>query len=134
MSNAETIAKAMSDLNDLNGAAYRLRSDLNQLRKTDEEPTLNHLKWNALNVAERKLYGINDGCNAYTDVVPHGPDAYLCGIWEQCEMSVDGEYDAMSETGTRFSDLPYRVQHARVAHRVAQALAVIAFGPEILLK
>lgn len=92
-------------------------------------PPVKHLsvsQWAALEKAERPFYTGGGGGHAYTDVMGReDDDGFAYAIWWQCQSGVEMELD----TGT-----PDHVLEARTAKRVAQVLAMMTFGPEILFR
>jgi hypothetical protein len=82
-------------------------------------------QWDVLSKVERPLYGINSGGHAYTDVMENDGDELLRAIWDHCHMSLDGggELEGVAQISIDY----------KVAHRVARALKLMAFGPESLL-
>lgn len=90
-------------------------------------PGLTLLQWEALEKAEAKLYRNEHGYLGYTDVRERDSSSELVPWWDTawigCE-SVDLNWDNLGDN----------VRFARVAMRVAQAVALINFGPEFLLK
>lgn len=84
--------------------------------------------WEAVEKAEQRLYRDDMGCHGYTDVMHYDHnDTYLGEIWANCQLSVEN-------TDPNYSTYSAHAEKVVVAKRVAAALAVIAFGPEFLLK
>lgn len=98
-------------------------------RKIHQRPKVQHLsesQWAALEKAERPYYTNGGGGHAYTDVLcRQDDDGWIYSIWWQCQAGVESDGDI---------GLPDRALEARVAKRVAQALAVMSFGPEFLIR
>jgi hypothetical protein len=88
-----------------------------QLNKTR---ILSHEQWVMLERAEKPLYDGQHGTHAYTSVNVRGESLMAALIWQHCEDSMSANDDSTD-------------QH-EVAHRVARVLAIMAFGPEFILK
>lgn len=94
------------------------------VRKPVVQP-LSYERWNALAVAEQRLYKDEHGCNAYTDVMPREEsNPMLNAMWSYAETGADSTCD---------NDDPHQIRR-ETARRVAAAIAVLAFGKEFLLK
>jgi|SRR5215471_10585654 len=104
-----------------------LRMDWDAIKKAMYVAPLPRDDWDALAKAEAEIHHANYGANGWTDVMQNDGDEYLNRIWSECSMYVENEHYGPES-------LPAHVLRARTAKRVAQALALIAFGPEILLK
>lgn len=83
-------------------------------------------QWAALERAERRLYRDDPGCHGWTDVNENDGSDLINQLWEQAGYGVE----AIINEGSDNPD----VLMARTAARVAQALAVVSFGSEFLLK
>lgn len=89
-------------------------------------------QWEALEKAERPLYAGNSGAHAYTGVMGReDDDGFIATLWEICEDQMDAVGDLSTEGGHSLSTA---VRMQRVAARVARVQAVIAFGPDFLLR
>jgi len=89
-------------------------------------PKIDAQQWEFLTVSEHGLYGAHE--HSYTSVhyfEDDGVREYLGMIWEQAQISVEAEAD---------TELPGDALQRRTAARVARVLAVIAFGPEFLIR
>ena len=85
-------------------------------------------QWDALAAAERKLYSDDPGCHGYTDVnVREEPHPVLAQVWGHVEDNL-----ASTHTEWEIANPDYRLR--LVASRVARTMAVMAFGPEFLLR
>jgi hypothetical protein len=93
--------------------------------KYQEAKPLGYFEWQALEKAERHFYmgADSSGFHAWTDVVPNEGNELLNCLWEQATFGVEGHEDLVGQFKT-----------AEVARRVAAALAVLAFGKEMLLR
>jgi hypothetical protein len=79
-------------------------------------------QWRALEAAERRLYRNDPGCHGWTDVMSNDGDEFLNMVWGHAADYVNNEF--LDSESTRLH---------QTARRVAQALAVLAFGAEILI-
>jgi hypothetical protein len=81
-------------------------------------------QWRALESAERRIYSGDRGCHGWTDVMSNDGDEFLNSLWSHAADYVQNEdFDGNGELW----------QLHQTAKRVAQSLAVMAFGSEILL-
>lgn len=111
-------------------ADLMLRSLDNLRRGMVNKPAapLSQPAWDALVKAEHKLYAGEFGVHAYTEVNPNDGSEMLNVMWDNAWSSVEMQ---MANDG----DLALAgIQYGRTARHVAAALAVIAFGPEFLIK
>jgi hypothetical protein len=90
-------------------------------------PVISPEMWEKLERAERDLYRGEVGANSYTGVMCYDEfDDFLGQLWSQAQIAVENHPD--------WSEASANSQMNATARRVAQALAVISFGPEFLLK
>lgn len=87
-------------------------------------------RWNAIAAAERRIYHMDPNSHGWTDVMMNDGDEFLNAIWEQAESYVRNEIDL--EKGLSDSVKESTILH-RTASRVAQAIAILTFGPDILI-
>ena len=84
--------------------------------------------WDALKLAEQKLYHDDPGCHGYTDVnVREEPHPVLSKVWGHVE-------DNLASTDMNWDIMAIDARRRLVASRVARTFAVMAFGPEFLLR
>jgi len=86
-------------------------------------------QWDALKKAEKRIYHTDPGCHGWTDVMPNEGDELLNKIWEQVSMYIENDLHTDS---VREEDREAYVLH-KTASRVAQTIAVMTFGPEVLI-
>jgi chromosome segregation ATPase len=103
-----------------------LKRRVHDLQNT-KEPMLNDAEWAALERAEAPLYTPFNGYHAYTDVMERQDGQLAAAVWAQAEMAVEMSFENWDSWSSA-------TRRSRIAHRVAQTLAVISFGPEFLLK
>lgn len=84
---------------------------------------LNERQWQALIDAERPLY--THGDLGITDTSPREDCDIAADIWAYCEIPMDTMYGG---------DIPEETILRRIAERVARVFAVMAFGPEFLIR
>jgi hypothetical protein len=82
--------------------------------------------WRALEAAEQRIHFRNAGANGWTDVMPNDGDEFLNAMWVQAQEYVENEWEYDRPA-------PEKAIIGRTASRVAQALAVLAFGADVLL-
>lgn len=82
-------------------------------------------QWDALEKAEKPLYEKHEGVHAFTDVNVNEGHELLHFMWEHAEIQVQAQYPEWP-----FSAITEEEIEAEVAKRVANALAVLAFGIE----
>lgn len=83
--------------------------------------------WKAFVEAEMAIYTGDPYAHGWTDVNGNTGDEMLNELWAQAENAVGASYEGNLP-------VPAAYLRAQSAKRVAQALAVISFGPEMLLK
>jgi|SRR5215831_8689672 len=84
--------------------------------------------WDALAEAESRLYRDDPGCHGYTDVnVQSESHPVLSKVWGHCEDNLAGTHES-------WDILPTYQRRILVAARVARTMAVMAFGPEFLIR
>lgn len=120
MQHSETYHLAMKDINDAEGALFRLKNDVRNLESTPKP--LSSEQWELLEKCENALYYGQWGANAYTDVTPNEGDLVLRVIWDHAMTACDQ------------GDVSVEEFERETASRVAAALAVLSFGKEFLLK
>lgn len=81
-------------------------------------------QWKALEASERRIHRSGGGCNGWTDVMMNDGDEFLNRIWSHTADYVANEdFEGKGEA--------WRLHET--ARRVAQVLAIMAFGAEILI-
>lgn len=93
----------------------------------DQQP-LDQAAWDALNKAERRLHRDNPGCNGWTDVMYREDDVFPAILWRYAQNPVEEE---LSEAGDKHVTDAHL--NGQIARRVALAINILAFGPEIAL-
>jgi hypothetical protein len=90
--------------------------------------TLSVDEWDALAEAESRLYRDDPGCHGYTDVnVRTENHPVLWRVWKHIEDNLSGTHES-------WDTLPNHQHRRLVAARVARTFAMMAFGPEFLLR
>jgi hypothetical protein len=92
-------------------------------------------RWDAIVAAENRLYSDSHGAHAFTSVhyfEDIGTTTLVSSLWNHAEMHVDNDHDLdeYSSTDPRRG----KIIQVRTAKRVADALAVLAFGSDMLLR
>lgn len=94
----------------------------------DTSPSiLDENQWAAFALAESRIFDRGMGMNGFSDVMTREDSAHLAEMWEQCEMNFEG-------SDPKWEILKSETKRTMVAKRVAQAWAIVIFGPEVLLK
>jgi hypothetical protein len=97
-------------------------------------PVLDDLQWDALRTAENRLYNGEYGAHAYTSVVHRCEGHDAARFWSIAQNPVDDQFENEYEGDLQDLHVPDNVRNARIARRVAAALAVLNFGSDFLLK
>jgi hypothetical protein len=89
---------------------------------------MREVDWDALVTAERSLYRDDPGCHGYTDVnVRSENHPVLSKVWGHVEDNLAGTHPEWEIASTDY-------RRRMIASRVARTMAVMAFGPEFLLR
>jgi hypothetical protein len=94
---------------------------------------LSEERWEALRKAEMDFWqGTHAPTLGWTDVQCREDSSMVARVWEDCFQQMDAacEFDSARESASNAEELIM----SRVSHRVARALAVLVFGPDILLR
>lgn len=84
-------------------------------------------QWDALTVAERSFYQGQGGTNGWTDVNTIEDSWFVHELWAHC-------WNCYESADLAFENYSRASQNVLVAKRVCHALALMTFGPEILLR
>lgn len=90
---------------------------------THDDEILTEAQWAQFCAAEKRLYN-GEYAMKFSDVREREDSAALAALWADAVASLEVAHDDASDT----------VIQTRAAYRVAQAQALIVFGPEFLLK
>jgi hypothetical protein len=101
--------------------------NLEHMALKDHDPVPSNF-WDAIERAERRIYRDDPGTHGWTDVNDRftSPD-FIMTLWNHCEGNMSGtiaDWDSFSEN----------TQLTMIGRRVALGLALMAFGPEFLLR
>jgi hypothetical protein len=121
----QKMAEACLNLSDVQQMLANVLAEVNEAK----EAALSESDWAALERAEHNIYRGEHGANAYTDVMDRYDGGMALFFWQQAA-------ENLSSTEGPLWDDPEKGLYRQnmIARRTAQTLAVLAFGPEFLLK
>lgn len=115
----------------------RITLDFTQMLRKQEQRILTEVEWTLLGAAERRVYTPGGaGTNGWTDVNIREDSQLLAECWDHAQQYVENDLendDALSSAHAPRGARDSIIQH-RTASRVAQAMALLAFGADILIK
>lgn len=89
-------------------------------------------QWDALEKAERRVYHGDPGCHGWTDAMCNDGDEFLNSLWSHAADYSANQADCEQSWDGKEVQRERYIMHM-TARRVAQSLAVMAFGAEILI-